>query len=294
MAIPHTVVTGDAKPAQPGWILFHGMRNHYWHWLNANWRTCCQSTRIVKPSDVLEWRPEPKGRWEVCPDCRRTLQREEQRAKAEAEANERINCSRCDEAVPPNEILDDLCYICRLRAHAEAQREPEVITAEPIHFPTPKPIYPTPKAPTVTSGQPTSHAEITNVLHFAKRHGFSYVQLIAFVEERLPNAPRYQKAILLNAEAQAMILADFPLWVETRNEERKRKAREALIGARANSLAARKHAAAAIQAKALSTFQSQHVTPAGNVERVMAAIEEVKQLILMLAEDVAKMKKGGD
>lgn len=211
MAIPHTIAAGIAKPAQPGWILFHSMRSH-----------------------------------------------------------------------------------------GPIAQEPEVITAEHIPFVPATaghiPFIPvTPKAPSVSNGQPTKSASTSSiipVLPFAKQHGFSYTQIMVFVAQVMPDLPRYHKAILLDDAAQQRLLRDFPPWAAARDLDNQRKSREAVALARAKRIndSKAKRASAAIQAKALSTFQSQHVTPAGNVERVMAAIAEVRDLVIMLAEDVAKLQ----
>ena len=55
--------------AASGWVRFSDIPGSMWHWLGEDGKVSCSPQKNA--SRALEWRPDPRGRWEVCPACRR-------------------------------------------------------------------------------------------------------------------------------------------------------------------------------------------------------------------------------
>lgn len=64
-------------PAREGWVLMPGRGQKFWHRLQPDWKLMCSNVSHppLMPHEVVEWREEPSGRFDVCRLCRDEMQR---------------------------------------------------------------------------------------------------------------------------------------------------------------------------------------------------------------------------
>ena len=243
------------RPAQEGWVIFIGNGKHHWHHLREDWTTWCRPTLHVNPSHILEWRPEPGKRYEVCRDCMKRMRR----------AGKGPNGMSDVEAI--NEQLADIPL--------NDEPEPEVLVPPEDNNPSPPPTPP--KETPVSDGQsqartdekkprpapqrngthtpaPTGMSFVT-ASQFADDNRLDYRDLLAFIKEQIPDMPRLgagAKAYhILDQDMRFRVLNEFPKWLHEK-----------------------------LNAKP----KTQH-------EQLLERFDELKQLVLMLAEDLAKLSK---
>jgi hypothetical protein len=235
------------RPAQEGWVIFIGNGKHHWHHLRSDWTTWCRPTLVVNPSHVLEWRPEPGPRYEVCRDCSKRMRRA---GKGPLGMNDAEAIDEQLRDIPLND-----------------EPEPEVLVPEDnAPSPPPPPPKETPVSDAPAKPRPAPHRNGTPVpaptgmsfvtaSQFADDNRLDYRDLLAFIKEQIPDMPRLgagAKAYhILDQDMRFRVLNEFPKWLHEK-----------------------------LNAKP----KTQH-------EQLLERFDELKQLVLMLAEDVAKLAK---
>lgn len=217
----HVLLTPRHEPLAiaEGWVRIGTRINAYWHWRGADMVIACMRTRGPM-ADVLEWRLEPTGRHEVCPDCKRRRMNEEAAAAAFARQQKRLAREPVPETEPevltlPEPDPEPVAAVVEPEPVAAPSPEEPTVAAESAK-PIPHPAVA--EAPRRTGKEPLPR--VTSAAAFAEHHGFESNLVLRYIAELMPETPRLsdgpRSPYLLDVEAQTRIAADFPGWAERR------------------------------------------------------------------------------
>ncbi len=218
-----TAIT-KSPPVPEGWILLNTTTSAKWHFRDATgWCLCERSSPY--PPKAVEWRPEPTGRRDVCPNCRRHLAKREREEKLYEAVKAEIAATPIPSVEP--EVLEVPAPVDDAPAAPVLPIAPAPTPIESEPMPAAKPqlavndrMLRIKKAPVAKKEPviPTApDVSLQSAYTFAKINKFDYKRFHRFLDEVMPWLPRMQTVarqpqIILDRAAQERAKREFPLW----------------------------------------------------------------------------------
>lgn len=171
------------KNAPPGWVVLTDKPAAMWHYRDETTYLYCRN----KPEpNVAEWRPEPSGRREVCPLCRKRHHSEQLKADREARQVRKLTSPDPRAAdMPEPEVL--------ALPEPVPPKTPEPVPAAPaVIAPNPQDQTPvkTPTKPVPAKAVPVTNSAFMTVPALAEEKGWAPTNLVRFLNEHMPDCPR--------------------------------------------------------------------------------------------------------